>query len=258
MDINKYKGVIRMVLAESVGEKADALAEELVRSIKIAQALSGEITIAATQRPANPLHAAGSSLQNVPSGIAAVDPQALRPAPKATLISFAPPVVGANEEEPEDSDIDYWETKPGKGDGGNRLQVYLQKILPRSIKVQLPNMDREIELVCGIGTTGLKFVHVNYSIPGGEMGPRYTVMTSQKAESLDRDAILNDIMEQAAACYSATKRVVTPNAPPPSAPPSNHDLSMMMQRDRMAQPTITQEDQDIAKEFEAQRSPRWQ
>lgn len=259
MDLANFRPVIRMVLARYMeSESADTVTSELIQSIEIAQALLGGASAPSTPRNVStetsrkrqPLISAISK----PKGTSTVTNNVFK---GAILISSAPPVAGADQAVEDDTE-DHWESKPGKGDGCNNLQSKLQSIMPKSITVQVPGMDEPITLNCGIGGPGLNFVHVNYTIPGSpEAGPRFTVMTSQKPESINKDAILEDIVTQAAAMYSKDKRVIVARAAPPLQEP---DLARAMALDRSAQDQQTPIDPKfagIAAGWGNSRDPKW-
>lgn len=257
MDLEIYKGVIRRAYEKSTGEPFEVFYTRLVDSLEIAADLMGGAGIS-TQ----PVQQRAPVKSNMI--LPASTPSA--PAPRrAVIISAAPPVAGADESEEEDGDVDHWESKPGKGDGCNKLETYLKSILPISLKLQLPGFEQPLELSRGVSGPGLKFVYITYSIPGSqEMGPRYTVMTSMRAESLDKDVIINDIADQATAMYSAEKRTVVPHATPSPGMPSAQELDRILQRDRAAQGPndgVSGEDAQLAKqdakEWSDNRSPRW-
>ena len=267
MQLDKYRGVILLVLKRNEGRSASEITDELFKSLEIAQALAGEIDVTPdvsieTQRIPSTLNSAEASKYKAElratSGIIG---SGLQPGP--VLVYAAPPVSDADGDEASDDDVDYWESKPGKGDGCNRLQTKLQQVLPKSITLQLSGFERPLELVLGIGSPGVRFVHVNYTIPGDNLGPRYTLMTSQK--TFDREAILKDITEQAGAIYSAEKRVIQPKATPAAPPPSPQDLQAMLDRDRRAQQPNdglsgdeAQRAAQDAAQWSQSRSPRWQ
>lgn len=250
MDFSRYRGVIKMVLAKHAGKAPEEITDELLKSIEIAQALAEAIEIPdreirqvlnKTQGPntaAKPFddYLGAKERERKPPGKAS-SPIGSEPGQgKIILISSAPPVAGIDENDVSgEDDIDRWESKPGRGDGCARLQSKLQSVLPRSLTVQLPGFDQPLTLVCGIGSPGIRFVHVSYTIPGDTLGPRYTVMVSQKPEDIDPDAIVDDILKQAAAFYSKEKRTIQPAPLAPIPPPSNQDLQRMLERDRKAQ-----------------------
>lgn len=256
MELEIYKNVIRRAYDKSAGEPFEIFYTRLVDSLEIAADLMGT---SATTAPRIPVK---SSI--IVPATTAVDKL---PAPKrAVILSAAPPVVGADDSGEDDDDVDHWESKPGKGDGCNKLETYLKNMLPVSIKLQLPGFAEPLELSRGVGGPGVKFVYITYSIPASqEMGPRYTVMTSMRAESIDKDVILNDIADQATAMYSAEKRQIVPHATPSPGMPSAQELDRILQRDRAAQQPndgVSGDDarraaQD-AQEWASSRSPRWQ
>ena len=267
MQLDKYKGVIKRVYEKNPGASFEDLYSRLIDSLEIAADLLGDKSVlietpdlslgrihsdsvqaaklADNRRPVTSI--SGASISSAPAD----------PFKGAILISSAPPVAGADQgdDAPED-DVDYYESKPGKGDGAERLQQKLLGIMPRTIEVKLPNFDEPMTLVCGIGSSGLKFCHVNYTLQGShEMGPRVTIMTSQK--EIDKESILKDIIAQAASMYSKERRVLQPKVTPPQPPPSSQDLQNMLNRDRQNQAPISQEDAKLAKEWESSRSPQW-
>lgn len=260
MDLTIYQNVIRRAYNNSGGD-FDVFYTKLIDSLEIASDLMG--TIATTAPRATGV--AGKSSLIIPASNASLKETA--PAPKrAVILSAAPPVAGADESEEGDDDIDHWESKPGKGDGCNKLETYIKSILPISITIQLPGFDKPLELSRGVGGPGMKFVYITYSIPGSqEMGPRYTVMTSQRAYSIDKDEILADIADQATAMYSAEKRQIVPHAAPSPGMPSAQELDRILQRDRAAQQPndgVSGDDArqaaENAREWATNRSPRWQ
>jgi len=224
MDLTRYQGVIKMVLAETQGRSPDEIYLELQRSMKIAAMIAGETT-APAQNIADYYYQANAARSQAPAPVLPMPVN--KPGP--VLVSAAPPVADAGESE-ESGDVDYWESKPGKGDGCTRLETAIKKALPSSIKVQLPGFPEPLELVLGVGGPGIKFVNVSYTIPGDSMGPRFVLMTSQK--DFDKDAIVSDIIQQAGACYSKEKRVIVPKAPPPSPMPTSQDMQRMLNQDR--------------------------
>lgn len=252
MQLDKYKGVIKRVYERSAGQSFESFYAKLSESLEIAAEVMGDPSVSIETLPA----ATSTPVTYIDKMRAPV----ADPFKGALLISSAPPVAGADETgDAVEDDIDYYESKPGKGDGANRLQQKLQSLMPRSITVKLPGFDDPLTLNCGIGSPGLRFVHVNYTLIGSqELGPRVTVMTSQK--DLDPDAILRDIVSQATAMYSKEKRVIVPHATAPQAPPSNQDLQNMLVRDRANQPSISSEDVEDARNWASNRSsnPRWQ
>lgn len=265
MQLEKYKGVIRRVYEKHSGLPFEEFFAKMTDSIEIAAEIMGENSLSNTVSIETYAHSNLTGMEKLKyegelRGMRAVSSQApsADPFKGAILISSAPPVAGAIESgaEAEDDDVDYYESKPGKGDGANRLQQKLQSIMPRSITVQVPGIDTPLTLSCGIGSPGTKFAHVNYCIPGDTLGPRVTVMTSQK--DLSPEEILKDIVAQAAAMYSKEKRVITPRSLPASPPPSNQELEQMLARDRSNQAPVSQEDHKLAGEWSQSRSPRWQ
>jgi len=237
-----------MVLTKTAGKSPEEQTSEILKSLEIAQALAGELESLILSKPA-PEKISEKSHVSIET-----------PKSQALLISTAPPVAGADLSDQPDDDMDYYESRPGKGDGANRLQVKLQAILPTSITVQLPGFDEALTLVRGISSPGLKFVHVTYSAQGSiEQGPRVVIMTSQK--DIDVNNILKDITTQAGAMYSKEKRTLQPRAIPKIDPPSNQDLQEMLNRDRRGQGNnlpVSSEDVEISKEWAQSRSPRWQ
>ena len=281
MQLNKYKGVIRLVLERNAGRSASEITDELFKSLEIAQALVGEIDVmpnVSIETPARPMSInTGLSTDRGYTGFGDdYDPEIVKNFRELTreesnallgikersgpvLVSAAPPVaVDGEYEVSEDDDVDYWESKPGKGDGCQRLQTKLQQLLPASIELQLPGFSQPLKLVLGIGSPGIKFVHVNYTIPGDSLGPRYTIMTSQK--NIDPDVIVKDIMNQAAAFYSPEKRVIVPRTTPAPALPTSQELEAMLARDRKAQQQNDglsgDEARDAVKDAEIWRSNR--
>lgn len=261
MQLDKYKGVIKRVYAKAYSDNLsfEEFYAKLIDSLEIAADLMGDIELAAPASKTVSIETVNKTRQRV---ISDGFPDSLKTTPVdpfkgAILLSSAPPVAGACEDDdtPED-DIDYYESKPGKGDGANRLQQKLQSVMPQSIQIKLPGFDEPLTLVCGIGSPGTKFAHVNYSLQGShEMGPRVTVMTSKK--DIDPDAILKDIIEQAGAMYSKEKRVLQPHAAAPQAPPTNQELQNMLARDRANQPAVSSEDTELAEEWRQSRGVQW-
>ncbi len=259
MELDIYKNVIRRAYDRSAGETFEVFYARLVESLEIAAELMGGAGFSTNQTT--------PSLKAFPSkGLIEMPPPSAPAKPRAVLISAAPPVAGADESEENDDDVDHWESKPGKGDGCNKLEAHLKSLLPISITLQLPGFAQPLELSRGVSGPGLKFVYVTYSIPGSqEMGPRYTVMTSRRAESLDKDAILNDIMEQATAMYSSEKRQIVAHVTTSPGMPSAQELDRILQRDRAAQQPndgVSGDDArqaaENAREWAANRSQRWQ
>lgn len=258
IDLDKYKGVIKMVVAKYPGADPALITDEILKSIEIAQAIAGEIPEPTRNVSVNML-----------SPYKLEEPPPLKETPRrATLLSVVPPVAGAGESSQEsEDDVDYYESKPGKGDGANRLQVIIQNMLPASIQVQIPGIEKPLTLVRGVGSPGIRFVYINYTMPGDTMGCRYTVMTSQK--HIDTDVILADIVSQAEAFYSAEKRTLVPHAPKLDLMPTSQDLDEVMKRDRqrlnphnpMAE--LSQDEAKLASEdakaFQSAResNPRW-
>ena len=241
MDLSRYQGVIKMVLEDNAGRTPDEIYDELHRSLKIAEMISG--SLGNTTQPKNDVLARMQvSSSDFGALITGQQPRPQPPAPVLSmpsnkpmpiLVSSAPPVAGIDDTD-DPGDVDYWESKPGKGDGCARLEAAVKKTLPSSLTVQLPGFDKPFDLVLGVGSPGVRFVHISYSIPGGEMGPRVTLMTSQK-DAVDKDRIVSDILNQAAAFYSKEKRVIVPKAPPPLQAPSSQEMQQMLERDRRTQ-----------------------
>ncbi len=146
----------------SAGETFEVFYGRLVESLEIAAALmDGSGFSSNTTSPAPRVTS--------PANKALIEmPPPSMPSPKrAVLISAAPPVAGADESEENDDDIDHWESKPGKGDGCNKLETFLKSILPISIKVQLPNFAEPLELSRGVSGPGLiKASHVRLMAKG--------------------------------------------------------------------------------------------
>ena len=243
-----------MVLEKNAGKSASEITDELFKSLEIAQALAGEVDVFPSVSIETPQ-------PDVVISKPVFDPMVTEYPSKRgpVLVSAAPPVaVDSEREVSEDDDVDYWESKPGKGDGCQRLQTKLQQLLPASIELQLPGFSQPLKLVLGIGSPGIKFVHVNYTIPGDSLGPRYTIMTSQK--NIDPDVIVKDIMNQAAAFYSPEKRVIVPRTTPAPALPTSQELEAMLARDRKAQQQNDglsgDEARDAVKDAEIWRSNR--
>lgn len=261
MELEIYKNVIRRAYDKSTGEPFEVFYTRLVDSLEIAADLMGTSATTAPRSPVKSSMIIPATSNMMPPAINTT------PTPKRSVIlSVAPPVAGADESDEGDDDVDHWQSKPGKGDGCNKLETYLKNMLPVSIKLQLPGFAEPLELSRGVGGPGLKFVYITYSIPASqEMGPRYTVMTSMRAESIDKDMILNDIADQATAMYSAEKRQIVPHATPSPGMPSAQELDRILQRDRASQQPndgVSGDDarraaQD-AQEWASTRSPRWQ
>lgn len=236
-ELDKYNGVIKMVFEANAGNTPEQFFEELKQSIRIAEVLvaSAMNPTPATSRPTlvsapKKLIAVGAVRSNLPK----LDTK------KAILISAAaPPVAGIEDtadDTPED-DADYWETKPGKQDGCNRLETYLKKTLPANITVKVPGVENPLELIRGVGGPGLKFVYVSYTLAGDPQGPRYTCMTSMKPDSdeVKAQTIIDDVIAQAAAVYSGEKRTIQPHVTEKPFTPTNSDLQAILDRDRKAQ-----------------------
>ena len=256
MQLDKYKGVIKRVYEKNAGAAFEDFYGKLVDSLEIAADLMGDISPVNPVSIETPAPRRDAAMKPNPTSLA-TNQSTPDPFKGAILISSAPPVAGADtsDDAPED-DIDYYESKPGKGDGAERLRQKLSAMMPPSIQVQLPGFENPLTLVCGVGSPGLKFVHVNYTLQGSqEMGPRYTVMTSQK--DLDKEAILKDIVAQAGAMYSKEVRVLQPRAAAPQAPPTSQDLQNMLARDRQNQSPVSTEDADLAKEWGQNRGVQW-
>lgn len=244
MDLDKYKGVIRRVYDKYSGQPFEAFFTGLVTSMEIAQDLMGET-------------GAVSPVSLVTQSVS------IKTSPRMPIslsVNAPPPVADSADDDAPDDDADYYESRPGKGDGANKLQAKLQQILPLSITVDVPGILEPLTLVRGVGSPGNRFVHVSYTLPGDQQGPRCTIMTSQR--DIDPVAIIRDMEVQAKATYSKEKRVIHPHAAPPPPPPTAQDLQAMLDRDRRAQPNtpLTHEDHELAKEWEQSRSasPRWQ
>ncbi len=253
MQLDKYKGVIRRAYDQTTGRDFEEFWASMMQKLEIAADLMGDIEL---QAPPPIRQAVPVSIETLRKA----QPALAQPAPitGAIILSAAPPVAGADtsEDAPED-DVDYYESKPGKGDGAERLQQKLLSMMPKSITVQLPGFDEPLILNCGVGSPGLRFCHVNYTLQGSqEMGPRVTIMTSQK--DIVPDLILKDIVAQAQAMYSKEKRVLQARTPAPQPPPSSQDLQNMLARDRANQPPVSHEDVELQKEWASSRSPRWQ
>lgn len=260
MDLEKYRPVIKLVLARHAGETPEQISDKLIESLEIAAALSGEIA---------PPQAPETRIQKVSIETSPQSQPKPQPAQKgAVILSVAPPVAGTGEsgEDAPDADVDYWESRPGKGDGCTRLEQKLKSILPVSITLKVPGVDKPIELVRGIGSPGLRFVHVSYTIAGDTLGPRYTVMTSQK--DIDAQAILDDIASQAAVSYSAEKRTIEARPGPPVQPPSGREMQEALERDMRSRDPRDRSDglsgdearlaAEDAKHWGGQRGVRWQ
>lgn len=254
MNLEKYKPVIRMVLAKHAGADPSFVTEELLKSIEIAQSIAGELDVPVQQKRPSPSSVLETGNGDGPNGVVLIEtktPSANRP----IVVSAAPPVEGADNEPEDAGDADLWESKFGKGDGCERLSAYLRKILPASITLKLPGFDAPLTLMCGIGSPGIRFVHVSYSLPGDTLGPRVTLMTSQK--NIDPQAIVDDITMQAGALYSKEKRVIQPRPSAPPPPPTSQDFEAMLDKERRGQSSVSVEDAEIAKTWSGMRSPRW-
>ena len=258
MELSTYTKVIKAVLIRNGVADPEAVVSEIVSGIEIAQAIMGDVTPVTTRPQKVASQTRGAAIKTLPLKV--------NSKPASGIILFAAPPVAGTEDLPEaEEDIDYWESKLGKGDGCNRLQAKLQSLLPQSITVKVPAVDEPLTLVCGIGSPGVRFVHVNYSVPGGEMGPRVTLMTSMKPESIDVNKILEDIAEQACAIYSKEKRTIQPHAGPPPPQLTSQDLDRILARDRAAQQPndgVSGKDAvdaaEAAAEWGRNRSVRWQ
>ena len=257
MDLEKYKPVITLVLNRHAGESPEVITEKLLESLEIAAALSGDTT------------------KSIPKVSIETPRQVRLPAPhaaakpnRAVILSVAPPVAGAEEssgDNPAD-DVDYWESRPGKGDGCRNLEAKLKSLLPQTITLKLPAIEQPLMLVCGIGSPGIRFVRVNYTIAGDSLGPSYLIQTSQK--DIDVEAILKDISEQAAAFYSAEKRTIESRPGPPVQPPSGREMQEAMERDMRSRDPRDKSDglsgddarlaAEDAKQWGQGRGPRWQ
>lgn len=262
MELEIYKNVIRRAYDKSAGQPFEVFYEQLVVSLEIAADLMSGAGISSN----SPNHARVPVKSSIIIPASSAAKQTATAPKRAVILSVAPPVAGADESDEGDDDVDHWESKPGKGDGCNKLETYLKSILPISIKLQLPGFPEPLELSRGVGGPGLKFVYITYSIPGSqEMGPRYPVMTSMRAESIDKDAILTDIADQATAMYSTEKRQIVPHATPSPGMPSAQELDRILQRDRASQQPndgVSGDDAKLAakdaREWSENRSPRWQ
>ncbi len=250
-----------MVIAGMPGESPEAVTGELIKSLHIAQLIAGEIKDGAPAKESAPvLFAPPKVVRSAEDG----QPASLTIFAKVDHLrdenNAAPPVAGASAapENETDPDADYWESRPGAGDGCQRLTSHLRQYLPPSLSLPLPGFDQPLELVLGIGSPGLRFVHVSYSLPGDPLGTRVTLMTSQK--TADPAAIVADITAQAAAIYSKEKRVLQPAPIPRLQPPSTQDLQNMLNRDRQQQSQAPDQDAArIASQWaqDRHRSPRW-
>lgn len=255
MQIEKYKGVIRRVLVKYAGQSPELITEKLIESIEIAQEIAGDVEIMSTPQRINfPSVLIETSRSDIQAATGT-------PARGPVLISSAPPVAGAGDSA-DDDDVDHWESQPGKGDGARRLEQHLNSVLPLSITLGIHGIEDPLTLVRGVGSPGMKFVHVSYTLPGDTVGPRCTIMTSQK--TVNPDAIIEDIKTQAGASYSKEKRTITPRALPPQSPPTSSELQQMLDRDRRSQShndglsgdeaALAREDADS---WTQNRSPRW-
>lgn len=262
LNLDPYRGVIKMVFAANAAKSPEVFYEELDRSIQVADALLGDMgRTTASSRTSTVVKALGKPAR-LDSAIAKIQK-------KAVLLSATPPPVAGVEDTDEETedDRDYWETKPGKQDGCNRLETKLKNILPASIQIEVPGVDKPIELVRGVGGPGLKFVYVTYAISGDSLGTRYTLTTSIKPEALDPDAIIADIIDQAAAIYSGEQRVIVPHVTEKPFIPNDQHLAQMLARDRqnqkpndgLSQDELKQAGED-ARSFQNARenSSRWQ
>lgn len=226
MELDNYKNVIRRVYDKCEGQPFEVFYDRLIDSLEIAADLMGTTAVAPPRtRPSQSL------------AIPVRQETKADPFKGAIILSAAPPVAGATESEDDTAEeVDYWETKPGKGDGCNRLESKLKSVLPLSIEVQLPGFDKTLTLNRGVSGPGVKFVNVTYTLAGSqEAGPRYVCMTGMKPESIDADAIMADILSQATAMYSKEKRTIVPHAAPPQSMPSSQELQRMLEKDRREQ-----------------------
>ena len=258
LNLDTYRGVIKMVFAANVANSPEVFYDELVRSIQVAEALLGDMGRVTTPALAKSL----GKPARLDTAIAKIQK-------KAVLLSATPPPVAGIEDTSEETedDRDYWETKPGKQDGCNRLETKLKSVLPETIKIEVPGVEQPITLVRGVGGPGLKFVYVTYSIAGDSLGTRYTLTTSIKPDALDPEAIIADIIDQAAAIYSGEKRTIVPHVTEKPFIPNDQHLAQMLARDRQSQkpndglsPDELKQAGDDARSFQSARenSARWQ
>lgn len=260
MDLQRYKGVVKRVYDKSSGQPFEAFFDRLIESLEIAAEIAGDVPdITRTTAPAPARDAAPVIPISIGTNSIKSNPEDYK---GALLLSVTPPPVAGADDAPDD-DVDYWESKPRKGDGCARLEAKLKEILPVSITVELPGFDKPIELSRGIGSPGIRFVHVSYTIPGDPLGPRVTLMTSNK--EINPEEILRDIVSQCSTMYSKEKRKIEPRVGPPPPPPSSADMARMLERDRKAQQPndgLTGTDAQLAAEdarvWSQNRSPRWQ
>jgi hypothetical protein len=153
--------------------------------------------------------------------------------------------VAGTEEEAQETE--HWTTE--------RLKAHLESILPMSITVEVQGIPQPITLVRGISSPGVRFCFITYWIPGQDMGPRVTAMTTQ--QEFDKDAILADIAQQAGAMYRNEKKRVEPRlgAAPPI--PTEADIARLAINGDSVNGDDAMKAREDAAVWAANRSQRW-
>jgi hypothetical protein len=217
MALETYRRVIEHLITENAGRLPAEITDEILRGVKMAMLISGDIDLAPASRAPQPVQAApitpvprGGTLTPAPSRILTAESEF---GSQAMIIGEAPPTVSDSES-----------NLPGDYYTVDELRDLLQSSLPSSMKVKLPNVDQPVELILRLsvppfemqrpikGPSGA-WVKIRYVVKGQmrfksrensddefDLCPEVVIQTSQK--DVDCEAIKRDIVSQASKMFT--------------------------------------------------------
>lgn len=196
MALEQYRNVIAMLISDNMDKTPVEIADEVLKGVRFAQRISGEITEApAAVRAPLPTRR--------PAPEAPIILTAEREFPGGLIIGEAPPAANGSFGGRDASLLVDYHTVDDLAD-------LLSQNLPSAMTLKLPGFDTPIEIRRRIAKPPIEFqmpkegasgawVRVMYTIPGQEEGP--TVVVSTTVAAPDYSGIKQDIADQASKIY---------------------------------------------------------
>lgn len=232
MALEQYRKVIARVIASNPGAEPAALADEIIRTVKVAMMIADDIDLPPAPSTTSPVR-----MQTLAKPLIQTPEREF--GASALIIGEAPPSTAGFSSERKQAAIDYHTQE--------ELAALVAANMPAALTLQIPGVpvpvvvNRRIQqpalaLQAEAGKdTVTSFVRLSYVVPGQEDGPAPTVQIMTTEKSPNWPALKNDIAEQARLMFSKEPRKVVAR---PEAPYqfTDADLKKMEERDRAANP----------------------